>query len=928
MVFQRVTCSSRAALAGGLISFAVVLAGCGAKSDAELIVSAKSSLAQGDSKSAVVDLKAALQKNGQAAEARFLLGKVLLDSGDPSGALIELTKAREAAFDENRLLPLLAQALFARGQLKAVVDQFGTTRLTDPAAQAELKAYIGMAAFFGGDRQLARAANEEALRLDPKNATARVQQARLAAARGAYDEAIAIVNSVTASDPKLVPAWMLMGELMAGGKKDAEAAAHAFRRVVELDPRRLAAHEWLIQLAEQRADSEAVKAQIKQLQKDAPHSDLALFYGAQLALMDNDIKRANELVQELLRVAPDSVRGLQLAGQVELRTGAYAQALKHLSQALRRSPQVPTLRYLVGVALLQTCRPTEALQDIKPLLDAKQPSADVLELAAQAHLQMGQLDEAMAHLRRASLADPQSMNARVMLALMEVRQGDAKAGLAKLAALAAADKGTAVDLALIRLLVSKHDIDAAAGASDRMLGKAPNDALAHLVRGQVLLLRNDRAGARSSFERALTLNPAYFTAVTELAAVDIADGNIAAADRRYTDFLKREPDNLRAQMALADLRERSAVKAGTVEALLREAVKAHPDEPAPKLALIGYYTRQRRMDDALQAAREAVAAIPADPQLVEALGMTQLAVGNSQEAVATLAKAAALSGTVSGYMRLAKVHSDMRDYSAATAALRKALEIAPQAVPVQRALIAVALADKRIPDALSIAQDVVRQRPREAIGFLMEAGIYAEQKSWDKAIAAAREAFGRERDSPTAIRLHALLTAGNRRADADAFAQLWRKEHPGDTSFQFHLGSMAMEQKDYATAEARYREVLATRPDNAVMLNDIAYLLLLQGKPGALPLAQQANRLSPGVPAYMDTLSRALAADKQPREALEWAGRAVAAAPDKPAYRLHLARLLIDTGDRTKAREELQKLAVLGGRFDGHREVARLLGGL
>lgn len=394
------------------------------------------------------------------------------------------------------------------------------------------------------------------------------------------------------------------------------------------------------------------------------------------------------------------------------------------------------------------------------------------------------------------------------------------------------------------------------------------------------------------------------------------------------EFLKHEPDNYRAQLELADLRERGGIKQSTIEPLLKDAVKANPDEPAPRLALIGYYTRQRKAEAALQAAQEAVAALPADLDLLAAFGAAQMAAGNPRQAVATFAKMAAQSATPEAYLQLARVHAGMKDYAAADGALRKALDIAPQSLAVQRDMIELALARKRTADALAVARDVERQRPRESTGYLMEAGIQAEQKAWPQAIAAAREAFARERSTSVAMRLHALYLAGGQPAEAEALAARWLQEHRDDAMFLFHLGSMALDRKDYAAAEARYREVLALRPGNAVTLNNVAYTLLQQAKPGALPLAEQATKLMPGEPAFMDTMSRALAAENRPSEALDWARKAVDKAPDRPEYRLQLARLLIAGGQREKARAELDRLAALGGRFGEQAEVTRLRAGL
>jgi len=86
--------------------------------------------------------------------------------------------------------------------------------------------------------------------------------------------------------------------------------------------------------------------------------------------------------------------------------------------------------------------------------------------------------------------------------------------------------------------------------------------------------------------------------------------------------------------------------------------------------------------------------------------------------------------------------------------------------------------------------------------------------------------------------------------------------------------------------------------------------------------------LAPGQPNVLDTMAQALLADKEAQKALPWARRAVELAPDKPAYRLTLAKVLVETGDRKAARAELQALAAMKGRFSQQSEVESLLGRL
>ena len=76
-----------------LLTLALALAACGKESPQALLASGKAYAAKREHKAAIVQYKAALQADGQLAEVRFQLGKSLLESGDGSAAVVELSKA-------------------------------------------------------------------------------------------------------------------------------------------------------------------------------------------------------------------------------------------------------------------------------------------------------------------------------------------------------------------------------------------------------------------------------------------------------------------------------------------------------------------------------------------------------------------------------------------------------------------------------------------------------------------------------------------------------------------------------------------------------------------------------------------------------------------------------------------------------------------
>jgi Flp pilus assembly protein TadD len=134
-----------------------------------------------------------------------------------------------------------------------------------------------------------------------------------------------------------------------------------------------------------------------------------------------------------------------------------------------------------------------------------------------------------------------------------------------------------------------------------------------------------------------------------------------------------------------------------------------------------------------------------------------------------------------------------------------------------------------------------------------------------------------------------------------------------------------MTEGNFPAAEAHYRTVLEVQPKNALAMNNIAWLVTKQGKPGGLTMAQQANDLLPGKPQLMDTLAMALAAEGKLAQALELQKSAVQRSGGDPTLKLSLAKMLIKSGDKAYARAELEDLAKLGDRFREQAEVTALL---
>jgi len=117
----------------------LLLTACGAQRPETLLSAAKESLAKNDAKVAIIQIKNALQANPNLAEARYLLGAALLDTGNVAAAELELRKAQSLNFSPDLVIPKLAASLLAQGKPKKLLEEFSAVRLGAPASVADLQ---------------------------------------------------------------------------------------------------------------------------------------------------------------------------------------------------------------------------------------------------------------------------------------------------------------------------------------------------------------------------------------------------------------------------------------------------------------------------------------------------------------------------------------------------------------------------------------------------------------------------------------------------------------------------------------------------------------------------------------------------------------------------------------------------------------------
>ena len=911
----------KAAAATFALLISSCLVGCGNDSPQALIASAKASMAKNDDKTALIQVKNALQADPNSGEARFVLGCVLFEQGDFVAADLELHKAEALHYSPDLVTPKLAAVMLAQSKYKKLTDEYGNTKLAAPAAIADLNTSLAYAYAMLGQHEPSEAALKTALAAAPDFEPALVAQARFVARAGDPDAAIALAAKVLQRNPRSVEALRLQGDIHMYLKSDPDSALADYRKALEVDPNATPAHLAILSILMSQHKADEAEKQLAQMRKVTGNSAQAIYIEALIAYARKNNEKAHQLTEQLLKVAPDSPSVLLLAGGVELQSGSLLQAQTYLEKAVKLAPDALTARRMLIAAYLRSNQPERALAALTPG-QAKGPvPAELYSTAAEVYLQNGDVKTAEEYFDKAAKQDPTDTGARTSLALAHMVDGQAPLAFEELQGIAASDKGTSADLALISAYMRRGDHAAALRAVDALERKMPGRPLTSDLRGRVHLLMKDPVAARQDFERALAVAPTYYPAVASLAALDASEGRMPDARKRLETFAASNPKSSEALIALALV---PGTASDVSAADLRKAIALQPNLPDPRLLLIRLYLTDKNLRMAATAAQEAVAVLPDQPEILDALGQVQLQSGEMNQALATFAKLVeAQPRSPQPLVRLAEAQMQAGHKDAARETLRKALGLKPDLVDVQRRLASMAVSAGDWPAAFDVARTMQRQRPTEAVGFMLEGDLDASRRDWDKAAAAYRAGLKQAPNAELAVKLHSVLLAAGADAQARTFEASWTKDHPDDATFVFHVGDAALARKDYAAAEASYAAVARMQPANAAAYNNLAWVASLQNKPGALGYAQKANEIAPNQPAFMDTLASVLASSGQVDKALDLQKKAVALLPANNNFRLDLAKLFLKAGDKAGARAELDRLAAVKD-FPGQAEVVSL----
>lgn len=887
-----------------------------------LIAAAHQDQQTGDAKSAIIRLKNVLQREPHHAEARFLLGSLYLQVGEARAAENNLHEALLAKYHVEETLPLLARALFDQGQFQKLLDETRSSDWGDAALQAPVLSYRGHALLSLGNASEAERAFAAALKLQPDFAPARLGQARIAVQRHDPRAALALVDQAVGADPGSLDGWLMKGDLERA-LNGVEAAETAYRRALAVAPNSIPVNFNLASVALEQGHLDEAKKAVDALLKVAPRNPLGHYLQGLMAFRAGDYKAAREAVNQVLNVLPDYLPAKALSAAVSHRLGDDQLAEQQLQGILGQYPNSPYLSKLLAEIRLRQHKVQDALDLLEPLIKSQHGDAGVLALIASAYYQKGEAEQAKRYFEQAISRKPKDVQLRAGLGLARLAAGETERALKDLESAAAGGNDEA-DILLVTSLVSLKQYDKALVALDALAARRPKDAELLNKRGTLLLVLKRFPEARSNFEQALTLQPAYFPAAMNLAALDIREHKPEAARALYQKQLERAPSNIEVMTALAKLALLSGDRQQAVEWLER-AKGIAPKDFSVNLILGSVLFEGQEYYKAISVLKDALATQPEHVEALNMIGYAQLRLGLASDAVATYTKLTSLHPNSPqalyglGGAQAARGYDD-----SAIRTLQRALALRPDFTEAAVSLAALYIKSGKADAGRDLARQVQRQRPKSALGYTLEGDAQMAARQYGGAAASYQTAFDLDPSAGALVKLHQARSRNGEKEDDGLLAD-WLATHPDDVQVRLYYAGLALKKADYPLAVTQYRQVLAQQPDNLGVLHNLGWIYLQQGALSqAVEVAEQAYAANPDAPAVVADLSEALLRTGGAQRAVKLLEKARTAQPASQALRFRLAQAYLKISDKDHARAELKGLLSGEGDFPEREEAAAL----
>ncbi|MEH0022894.1 MAG: tetratricopeptide repeat protein [Desulfobacter sp.] len=728
-----------------------------------------------------------------------------------------------------------------------------------------------------------------ALELDPDSDVALFELAETYILMNKVDSAIRYYILAAQTNPERIEPLLRLAQVYTRTDRLLEARSR-ISKAMEIDPDSVNARHLLSGVQIRERDFGAAIATLKQAEEIAPENIQTLLALAQLYVKTNQADAAVDTYQKAISL--DSSSRDAYMGLVRL-YGARNQGekIEDLLVSVSQTPGIPAVKFNDLARFYQTRENLEKAETyFKKAVDAAPDEIFPAISLAGFYTKAGFRDKAVSTLESALERFRENTGLKIM-----------------------------VLTGLSRVHLHFNDVDGATAAIENALGIRSNNADALFQKGRVLMAQGDFKQALDVFDQVLGLNRFHARAFYYRA--------ICIQERGASD--RPEQRIFRAAAGMLDNPE--AFEKDQIRENLIAALTIDPTLVEARRSLATQYLLEERADKAREQVEEILKQGPPDyltMNIVAGINMLEGEPDKAEEILNTIVREN--PAYVPAYIRLGFFYKQRNDPAKAVSFFEKAYEKDRSAIGLVDEIIGILVTGKAYSEALDVIEKYGRDAEPDDLPFfnnlrgevLLAEGRRKEAMPWfEKAVALA----------PGFIRPRMRLARywGRSGQPDKALEQYMAIEtvNPGHLPALIGIGLILDAKQDTAGAEAYYRKALALAPRNALIANNLAFLLSEKkgGLEEAFHLAQTARTLAPNSPDVLDTLGWIYYQKGSYFNALSEFEEGLKLAPDNAILQYHYGMALYMTKAYEKARVHLKKALALDPGFKGSEAARKIL---
>jgi len=646
-------------------------------------------------------------------------------------------------------------------------------------------------------------------------------------------------------------------------------------------------------------------------------------------------------LQRAQKLAPDSLPVAVDLGRAQIQAGAAKDAETQAAFILSKEPQNRDGLYIRATALLTQGKVQEALAVIESV-PAGEVLPDLGRTTAAALFRLGKVEESEQAFRNILAKNPQDAQSLAGLGAIQLSRnqpGEALKLYEQAKAIAPNDprvrQGIAIAQArlghLPEAIKALEEIDPRSWSADVVLAL-----------GTFYLRANRPTDAIRLLTPVVERAPRFLGARYQLALAYLAINDPTAAVNQLEEFQRQAPDNVQARFRLAVAYSRAGRARDALTQLdpLAKTLEKSPEyqlERGQALFLAGQF------DEALLAATAAQRLASQLPQPYLLMGQIQNRRSNTRAAREMFAKAAEVDATyVPARLALGGLDLAANDPDAAIKEFDTAIQANPKSIEAVQAKVAALLREKRLKEAIQVAEAAVKANEQNAAFHTLLGGLYLADNQNDTAsgsfrraleldakfigarLGLARIAINQKReeeavnqlqavlkdraDQPTAVLLLTALYERTGQYDqAIPVLEAALKASPRHPAFGVQLGEVYLKKGRYDDAIALTSDLLSRNPDlaEARLVRGQAYLNQGRGDAALKELLAVVKANPKSAPAHY-FLGRTYAAVGRAAEAKAEFQEALKINPQFDPAKNDLAALSGQKPDETKQIEQLR----------------------